>query len=160
MDYESLQGRRPRELRRRVLLPARVRGPAGWSDACVLNVSSRGLMIHARATAEAGTVIELHHGHYAIVARVMWRNGAHAGLLSEERIPIEEIMILGEAKAAKPPDVERRRMPRADESRARGRTIEFAGALAIAVILASGMVTMVQSALARPLAAVGAVLGG
>ena len=155
---------RSRELRRRVVLPARVRTPAGWSDACILNVSSRGLLIHSRGAAETGTTIELHHRDYAITARVVWRSGARAGLRSEDRVPVEEIMILGQAHnvtltAVEQPGVERRRMPRHDESRARGRTIEFAGALAIAAVLASGMLAMVESALARPLASIGVVLG-
>ena len=36
---------RPRELRRRVILPARLRTGADWSDTCMLNISSRGLLI-------------------------------------------------------------------------------------------------------------------
>ena len=159
---------RSRELRRRVVLPARVRTPVGWSDACILNVSSRGLLIHSRGTAETGTMIELHHRNHAIVARVMWRDGARTGLRSEDRVPVEEIMILGQAHnvtltAVEQPGAERRRAPRHEvqheESRARGRTIEFAGALAIAAVLASGMLAMVETALARPLASIGAVLG-
>ena len=159
---------RSRELRRRVVLPARVRTAAGWSDACILNVSSRGLLIHSRGEAEAGMTIQLHHRHHAIVARVIWRHGARAGLHSEDRIPVEEIMILGQAHnvtltAVDQPGVERRRAPRDDtrhgESRARGRTIEFAGALVIAAVLATGMLAMVETALARPLASIGALLG-
>lgn len=65
--------------------------------------------------------------------------------------------------ATEQPDIERRRAPRHearhDESRARGRTIEFAGALVIAAVLAAGMLAMVETALAGPLASIGAVLG-
>jgi hypothetical protein len=154
---------RSRELRRRVVLPARVRTSAGWSDACILNVSSRGLLIHSRGAAETGKTIELHHRPHAIVARVIWRNGARAGLRSEGRVPVEEIMILGQAHnvtltAVEQPGVERGPVPRHQESRARGGTIEFVGALVIAAVLATGMLAMVETALARPRASIGAVL--
>jgi len=151
-----------------VVLPARVRTPAGWSDACILNVSSRGLLIYSRDAADTGTTIELHHRHHTIVARVMWRDGARAGVRSEDRVPVEEIMILGQAHnvtltATEQPGVERRRAPRNDtrydRSRERGRSIEFVGALAIAAVLVTGMLEMVEAALARPLASIGAVLG-
>lgn len=147
-----------------MVLPARVRTPAGWSDACILNVSSRGLLIHARVGADTGTRIELHHRHHAIVARVVWRSGARAGLRSEDRVPVEDFMILGQAHnvtltATDQPGGERRLAPRHEASRARGRTIEFAGALAIAVVLVAGMLSMVEAALARPLASIGAALG-
>ena len=37
------------------MLPARMRSTVGWSDACILNLSSRGLMVHANFSAlEAG----------------------------------------------------------------------------------------------------------
>ena len=54
-------------LRRRVLLPARMRTSAGWSDACILNVSSRGALIHAKRPITQGSVVELRHGDHVIV---------------------------------------------------------------------------------------------
>ena len=157
---------RSRELRRRVVLPARVRTPLGWSDACILNVSSRGLLIHSRGGAETGATVELHHRHHAIVARVMWRSGARAGLRTEDRVPIEDMMILGQAHnvsltALEQPAAERRLAPRHgthDRSRARGRAFEFAARLVIAAVLASGMMAIMDTALARPLDSIVAVL--
>jgi hypothetical protein len=56
---------------------------------------------------------------------------------------------------------ERRKQPRGDDrSRLQARSIQFAGVVAIALSLASAGVTMVQSALVRPLAAVSLALGG
>ncbi len=77
-------------------------------------------------------------------------------------------MILGQAHnvtltAVEQPGIERRRAPRHDvrheESRARGRRIEFVGALVIAAVLGTGMLAMVETARARPLASIGGVLG-
>ena len=120
-------------------------------------------MLHSRGLVEPGTSIELRHQRHVIIARVVWVEGARLGVVSDDRVPVEDIMVLGEAPAL--PAVagaggERRRCLRPDDSRFRGRRLEFAGVIAIAGILTLGMVTTVQSALARPLAAISAVLGG
>jgi len=97
MSAASYIAPKPRELRRRVILPARLRMGAHWSDACILNISSRGLMIQASRAAPEGSVIELWKGDYVIVARVVWRKGVRAGLCSDDRVPVEEIMSLAQS---------------------------------------------------------------
>ena len=160
---KQIRVQRPRELRRRVVLPARLLHGSSWSDACILNVSSRGLMIHTGRPLAKGTEIELRRGCHVIVARVMWRDGARAGLRSDTLLPIAEIVTLGRSPtlqltAAKG---ERRRHPRQeDASRIRGRWVEFAGVLAFVLTLAGAGVSMIDAALARPLNAVVAALGG
>ena len=156
----------PRELRRRVVLPARLRTGAQWSDACILNISSRGMMIHSGRAGPEGTRVELRRGEHVIIARVMWCDGGRAGLRSDERLPVEEIMSLSQSSAlqlvASGGDlVDRRKSPRprADDARLRGRAFEFVGVGAVAVTLALGIWGMAQQALARPLAAVEAALG-
>jgi len=153
---------KPRELRRRVVVPARLRHGASWSDACILNVSSRGLMIHTGRPIARGSEVEVRRGDHVIIARVMWHEGARAGLRTEERVPIEEIVTLGKSPALQITAAtgERRKHPRPEErSRAQGRTIQFAGVLLIAASLAGAGFIMVQSAFARPLGAVSAALG-
>ena len=153
-----------RELRRRVLLPARLRTPSGWADACILNVSSRGMLIHAgKGLADQGSVVELRHQELAIVARVVWRDGARVGLSADDRVPVEEIMSLSQSPAlqltAAAPAAERRKQPRTDDdSRIRGRALEFAAAVVVAVIMSGGLFVMVEEALARPIAYVEAAL--
>jgi hypothetical protein len=156
---------RPRELRRRVVLPARIRHGASWSDACILNMSSRGLLIHTSRPAPAGAEIELRRGEHMIVARVMWRDGAKAGLQADDRLPVEDIMTFGQAQGlqltAGGGRVERRVQPRLDERhRWRAKALEFAGVITVGVSLASAAVLLVEEAFARPLAAVQAALGG
>lgn len=152
---------RPRELRRRVIVPARLRDGVSWSDACILNVSSRGMLIHTGRPVRRGCEVELRRGEHMILARVVWRDGARVGLRSEERLPIEEIVLLGHAPALGPTTGERRRRPRPeDSSRLRGRAIEFAGLLMIIASLAVAGVSMVGAAFARPLTMVAAALGG
>jgi len=163
MLMRTSQSQKSRELRRRVVLPARLRHGSTWSDACILNMSSRGLLIHTSRSAPAGSQIELRRGDHVIVARVMWRDGAKAGLRSDERVPIEEIVTLGQSQSfqltAGAAPAERRKYPRAeDRHRIRGKAIEFASVVAIGASLAGGAVILVEEAFARPLAMVEAAL--
>jgi hypothetical protein len=114
-------------------------------------------MIHTGRLVSKGSEVEIRRGDHAIVARVMWRDGAKAGLKAQERVPIEEIMTLGRSPALQLTAAagERRKHPRNEErSRLRGRAIEFAGGLVVAASLASAGLIMVQQAFARPLALV------
>jgi len=153
---------RPRELRRRVVVPARLRHGASWSDACILNISSRGLMIHSGQPLALGTKVEICRGDHVIVGRVMWRDGARAGLKAEERVPLEEILVLGQSPAYQltAQTVERRKRPRRDDrSRLRGRAFEFASVVVIGASLPGAGLEMIEQAFARPLAVVSVVLG-
>src|SRR3954466_7284207 len=99
MGSASQSRHKPRELRRRVVLPARMRIGSAWSDACILNISTRGLLIHTSSAMPSSGVVELRRGEHVIVARVAWREGSRAGLCAEERVPVEEIMTLSQATA-------------------------------------------------------------
>jgi hypothetical protein len=156
---------RPRELRRRVLLPARLRTGAQWSDARILNISSRGLMIQSGRAGPEGSTVEIHRGDHVIIARVVWRDGVRAGLQSDDRLPVEEIMSVGQSSvlrlvAADGALLERRKHPRRPQrdARSRGRLIELVGLGAIAVALASGVWATAQQAFASPMAKVEAAL--
>ncbi len=59
---------RPRELRRRVVLPARLRIGSRWNDTCILNISSRGLLIHSPRLGNEGSGVELRRGGEVIEA--------------------------------------------------------------------------------------------
>ncbi len=157
---------RPREPRRRVVIPARLRSGAQWSDACIVNISSRGMMIHSGRAGPAGTMVELHRGDHVIIARVVWRDGGRAGLHSVEQLPVEEIISLGRSRglrlaASDGEFIERRKRPRRSDTDARstGRMLDFAGIAAIILCLALGI-----SALSRgtpaPIARIEASLTG
>ena len=150
-------GLRPRELRRRVILPARLRLGSQWTDICILNVSSRGLMIQSGQPARQGTIVEVRRERHIITGRVMWRDGGKIGLQCEDRVPVEGILSLGAAKslrlvAADGDLIERRQVPRRGrpESRLLGRTIQFAGVLAIVLALSISGVLWVKTTLAQP----------
>ena len=142
-----------------------MRTDSGWSDACILNISSRGLMIRSRRRAARGSLIELRHGEHAIVGRVVWSDGAHVGLQAEERLPIEQILSLSQAPslqltAVNGRPVERRKRPRSHEdNRVRGRLFEFAAVAILAATVAGFAFDIVHDALSKPLEAVQAALG-
>lgn len=159
----SSRKHKPRELRRRVIVPARLRHGATWSDTCILNVSSRGLLIHTGRPIRGGNEVELRRGDHMILARVVWSDGARAGLQSLDLVPVEDIALLGRARAPEAPASmgERRRHPRSRQStRLRRRAMEFVGVLGIVGSLAAAGLTMVDSAFARPLMLVTSALDG
>ena len=108
------------------MLPARLRVGVRWSDACILNISSRGLMISAGNAFVEGSTVEVRRGAHAILARVMWREGPKAGLWADEPLPVEDIVTMAqsatlEVTAADSLTVERRHRKRTiyDDSRER-----------------------------------------
>jgi hypothetical protein len=140
------------------MLRARLRAGGSWSDARILNVSSRGLMINAHAYALQPGQIEIWHGDHVIMATVVWQKGTSAGLRSEQRVPVEELMT--SSTAAGPvvcagqtwPAVDRRNRPRNhDRSRLQGKAIEFGGVLIIAGMLVTTAVALAADAFAKPL---------
>jgi hypothetical protein len=143
-----------------------MRSDSGWSDACILNISSRGLLVRSGRPAVRGSVIELRHRDYAIVGRVVWSDGAHAGLQAEERVPVEQILSLSQAPslqltAVSGRPVERRKRPRSHEdNRVRGRLFEFSAVAILAALVAGFAFDLVHDALSRPFQQVQAVLGG
>ena len=157
---------RARELRRRVVMPARLRSRCGWTDACILNISSHGLMIHSALAGPQGSVVELRRGEHVIVARVVWQDGARAGLRSEDRLAVEDILSLGCCAELRLTALERlcgdrRAMPRQEpDGREQGHAIEFIGVAMIACMLAVAAYGLVEHALERPMAMIHAVLGG
>ena len=160
---------KPREPRRKVMLKARLRVGAAWRDACILDLSSRGLMIQASEPLRGGSYIEMRRGRHVIVARVMWSNDRRCGLLTQDPLPTDALIAepdLSEGRTIAPPQ-ERRRVhaapPRAfagEQSRWRGRAFEFALVVMVGGACGTFAYGAVSDALARPLAQAGSALTG
>ena len=159
---------RPREPRIKVCVPARMRVGDAWTDAFILNVSSRGLLIHSSEPVERGMYLELRRGNQVIVARVVWRSGSCAGLRAQDRVPVEAMVTSGAVRPAsreEAADCERRgRAPSREEehehSRLRGRSLEFAFVGLVGALLSVAAFALVAEALAQPFVRVGAALSG
>ena len=152
---------RRRERRRRVVMPARLRSNIGWTDACILNISSHGAMIQSARIEPRGSIVELWRGETVIVARVVWRDGARAGLETECALPVEQILSPNQTAAmtltAGP--AHRRADPcRRHDRRSQGRMIEYVGAVVIACVLAASAFELVERALWRPVAIIESAL--
>lgn len=118
-------------------------------------------MIHTGRQIAKGTQVEVRRGDHVIIARVMWRDGGRAGLRAEDRVPVEEIMTLGQSPTLQltAGPVERRKQPRpSEQSRLKGRAMEFGAVIAISTCLAWAGLSMVQAAFAGPVEMVSAAL--
>jgi hypothetical protein len=158
---------RTRELRRRLVARARVRSDQQWGDACILNVSSRGMLIQSARPIAEGSIVEVLRGDQLIIARVMWSEAGRSGIRSDERLPVEDILSLEQSHslqliASNGVLHDRRGGTRAvaSEARVHGRAIEFLAVGTVAILLAFGLWVMAEAALSGPLARVSAVLGG
>ena len=144
-----------------------MRAGATWSDACILNLSSRGMLLHAAQTPPRGAYLELRRGAHVVVARVVWSNADRFGVRTQDHISAEELI---KESTRSPPSqrqaasVERRAVPRPLErrheaSRWRARSAEFMTFATLGGIGALALVGMVDELLAAPLAMVQSALG-
>lgn len=164
LDGGSCQALRPREERLRTLLPARMRSQSGWSDACILNISTGGLLVYSAGEAKLGSHVEIRRGGSLIIANVVWRKNQRIGLSSHHPVPIREVLedekVAAIVTTDSPVLVERRRQPRTpDNSRLKARAMEFAATAGIGIALAATAALCVAEAISKPIAAVEAALG-
>jgi hypothetical protein len=142
-----------------------MRAGAGWADACILNVSSRGLLVYSDGAAKLGSMIELRRGGQLVIAKVVWRNNQRIGLRSTDELDIESIVSNEVATAAAKAcvdavKIEKRRRPReSDASRAHGRALEFVFVTAAAVALAGWVALSVLQTLTGSMSSVTSALG-
>lgn len=159
---------RPREPRRKVLIDARLRHEGGWSDARILDISSRGLCVHADRSPRQGSYVEICKGSHRIIARVVWTRDERFGVRSQDRVAVDSITTgiepsvpAAAARAndnggpARPPGMSERH----EWSRRRARAIEFLGVAMLGVGAAILAYDAVKAALMQPLEIVSLHLG-
>lgn len=83
---------RKRELRRQVLIPCRMKSARGWGDACIHNVSSRGLMIAGDDPLVAGEYIDIRRGRQVVIGRVIWHRGRFSGIRTQDVISADALV--------------------------------------------------------------------
>lgn len=149
-----------------MMLPARMRSISGWSDACILNISSRGLLIYSSGTAKPGSFVEVRRGGQLVVARVVWRKNQRIGLCSNDPVRVGDIISSDTAASAvqsgpQQPYIERRRIPRdSDRSRQHARAVEFLFTVLISTAIAVCAVIYVHEVMAKSMSSVRAALEG
>lgn len=152
-----------RETRQRTLVVGRLRHGVAWRDVSILNISTRGLLLHAAAPPARGTYVEVHRGRHAIVARVIWSKDQRFGVHTQDRLNIVDVVADTELSTAEgagspqpPAFVERRSSGRKvstrdahERSKQVARTIEFIS-----------VATFITGLSVIALVAVGKALGG
>jgi len=148
------------------MLAARMRLGDAWSDANILNISSRGLLLHAAMPPSRGTYIEVRRGDQVIVGRVIWTKADRFGVLAQDRLAIDSL--IANVSTNWPPAndtavaaVERRSLPRSErlewryaENRDRGRSLQFACVAGLGFILVACAYDTVRETLSQPLSIV------
>jgi hypothetical protein len=159
-----------REPRRKVLIQARMRMDSGWADVCMLNISSRGMLLQAASPPPRGSYVEIRRAAHVIVGRVVWRKDRRFGIQTQDRMNIGAIVNDPCQTAATHRGVpgsdqlsERRNGPHrtpaqieldAEHSRRLGATLQFAVLAAATGIGALILMIAVLRTLADPMAAI------
>jgi hypothetical protein len=159
-------GHKNREARRQVLIPCRIKSVRGWDDACIHNISSRGMMIACDDPLVPGEYLDLRRGSQVVIGRVVWRRERFSGVRTQDVISAEA-MINEPRLEARPTGTRRseeRRVSRQsmageidaarrmERSRSLSQAMQF-GALGIfGLVAAATIATQVSHVLAAPTA--------
>lgn len=152
------------------MISARMRAGAAWGDACILNLSSRGMMVRSANVPRRGSYLELRRGAHVIVARVVWSSQDRFGAQTQDPVPVDGLILDPEGTYIPPKSngsgfVERRSAPRPskerhEHSQRRARAIEFGTFLLLGAVATALVGEAVAHALGEPLTAVNAALAG
>lgn len=150
---------KPREHRHRVLIRAKLRAGGLPVDACIRDISSKGMMIHSEAPPARGTYVEVVTGTHTIVGRVVWGADSRFGINTRDKLHIE--MIIGERRAGRPagepPPAAASHRPRSPKresvahATAHAKAFEFFGLVVFAVAIIYAFASATYETLSRPL---------
>lgn len=155
---DSMKSREPRQS---VMIPARLRDDAAWSDVSIRNVSGHGMMLHMSRPPVRGSYVELRRSDVVIVARVMWADGDRCGLRTQQRIDVQQLATAHTAPIEQDGQIERRAARRGPDTAAMaaaaamiGHRLQHASVSLFggAMVLALGYAAYV--AMSRPAAAI------
>jgi hypothetical protein len=140
------------------MISARLRDGSGWTDARILNMSARGMLLNARSTPEQGSYIEVCKGPHRMVGRVVWVRQDRFGICTQDTVPLDAITagkapaaatVVAEERQAAPPS--RSATERLERSRSRARAMQFLFLASFGAAAAALAFEAVKGALARPL---------
>ena len=148
------------------MLVARMRDGATWSDANILNLSSRGLLLHAARPPSRGTYIEVRRGGYVIIGRVIWAEENRFGVRAQDGLEIDSLISSGFPlrQPANDPSggtQERRTRPRSESlewryvrNRDNGRAFQAIFVTVLGIALSALLYDVATATFARPLSLV------
>ncbi|HJO65737.1 hypothetical protein [Sphingomonas sanguinis] len=85
-------GYKNREARRQVLIPCRMKSVRGWGDACIHNISSRGMMLACDDPLEPGEYVDIRRGRQVVIGRVIWRRDRFSGIRTQDVISADVLV--------------------------------------------------------------------
>lgn len=166
-------GLRPRETRVKVVVPCRLNVSGSWSDACIHNVSSRGLLVAAATSAPSvGSYVDIRRGSLVMIGRVMWRKDRYFGVRTQDKVTADVLVAepRGRRKTvrdgSKPSPIDRALIHEGNVARRLERSRAFASAFQGALLIGAGcsaalfVATEVYQALASPVDAIKNAMGG
>jgi hypothetical protein len=122
-------------------------------------------MIQSARLEPEGSLVELRRGAHVITAQIVWRDGSRAGVQAQDRVPIEDIILISGSQpirliASNGLLVERRRHRRlAADSRSASQFMQFVALVAVGILLAVVASFLVNEALSNSLGRVSEALG-
>lgn len=166
-------GYRPRSPRTVINVRCRLNFDGAWTDACIHNVSSRGLMLATDRPPRIGSYVDIRRGTLIVIGRVIWRNGHQFGVRTQDEVSasafVNEPVLRKRPSADKfatdrrtPTRVESERLVavRAERGRRLASSFQFVCLVTFGLGLAAFAATLVLQALSKPLSVVTNALGG
>jgi len=150
-----------------------MRQGASWRYVNILNISSRGLLIHSAAPPERRAYVEVCRGRHVVVARVIWSNQQRFGVSTQDRLDVDEFIRQPDRPGVQTRSadgaaslVERRSAPRYlpqlndrhERARRAAKASEFASIATFGALLAVIALAAIGEALAEPLSELSAAL--
>lgn len=144
------------------MLKVRLRAEAAWHDACVVNVSPRGIGLKATDPPPRGEYVEICNGPQLIVGRVVWTKNHRFGVRAQDRLDVRSlnnvVAVAPETDREQSRHFQRRLDEQCDRSRTVARAMQFACLLLLTAAGAIGLADAVKTALSEPLATASAAL--
>jgi hypothetical protein len=85
-------GYKNREARRQVLIACRMKSVRGWGDACIHNISSRGMMVACDDPLEPGEYVDIRRGRQVVIGRVIWKRDRFSGIRTQDVISADALV--------------------------------------------------------------------
>ena len=149
-----------RQTRHDVTISALVRCGLAVSSACILNASLRGLLVFAATPPLVGSYIELDAERHIIVARVVWTDGHHFGVQTQDRVPSNLVPDIDRSIAEASLRRARDTSTIFESNRSFGKSLQFVCILIFGMAMGAVAYECVQASLARPVALVRTALAG
>jgi hypothetical protein len=140
-----------RDPRKKVFLPSRMRTGAAWVDACIHNVSARGLLVASDEAPRPGSYVEIRRGRNIIIGRAVWTKDRFFGVRTQDPIDLPALQREPRTDVDRPDGkVERRREERFRQDAATARTLERNRAISRAAqfVLVASAATVASAAIA------------